>query len=79
MVQAVGSAVHSGGVTSPAPAALGRRRADELQALLAADDTTAAERLLAGVTEVRDLVFVGAGLTAIARTESRTLPPAQRA
>ena len=66
-------------MTSRDPAAEGRRRADELLNLLAGDDSTAAERLLADVTAVRDLVFVGAGLTAVARTEARTLPPAQRA
>jgi hypothetical protein len=66
-------------VTSPDPAAEGRRRAEELLTLLAADDTAGAERLLAGIAAVRELVFVGAGLTAVARAESRTLPPAQRA
>lgn len=66
-------------MTSPDPAAEGRRRADELLTLLAGDDAAGAERLLAGVTAVRDLVFVGAGLTAVARAEARTLPPAQRA
>jgi hypothetical protein len=66
-------------VTSPDPAAQGRRRAEQLLVLLSAGDTAGAERLLAGVTAVRDLVFVGAGLTAVARTESRSLPPAQRA
>jgi hypothetical protein len=66
-------------VTSPDPAAEGRRRADELLTLLSADDTAGAERLLTGVSGVRELVFVGAGLTATARAESRTLPPAQRA
>ena len=60
-------------------AAEGRRRADELLRLLADDDTTGIERLLATVTEVRDLIYVGAGLTAIARAEARRLPPAQRA
>ncbi len=69
---------HSGGVTSPDPAAEGRLRADEYLALLGADDG-AAEELLAGLTDVRDLVFVGAGITAVARRESRFLPPAQRA
>lgn len=59
-------------------AAAGSRRADELVSLVA-DDAAAADALLAGLTEVRDLVFVGAGLTAIARTEGRRLPPAQRA
>jgi hypothetical protein len=60
-------------------AAEGRRRADELLRLLADDDATGVERLLATVTEVRDLIYVGAGLTAIARAEARGLPPAQRA
>jgi hypothetical protein len=66
-------------VTSADAAAEGRRRADQLLSLLADDDSTGAERLLGQVTEVRDLVFTGAGLTAIARAEARTLPPAQRA
>ena len=60
------------------PAAEGRRRAEVLLRLLTTDDD-AAEELLAAVREVRELVFVGAGLTAIARAESRRLPPAQRA
>ena len=57
----------------------GRRRADELLRLLTADDDAAAGRLLAGLPDVRDLVFVGAALTATARAEGRQLPPAQRA
>jgi hypothetical protein len=65
-------------VTSPDPAAEGRRRADEFLTHLAQDDD-AATALLTGLSEVRDLVFLGAGLTAIARAESRFLPPAQRA
>jgi hypothetical protein len=65
-------------VTSPDPAALGRRRADELLALLPHDDG-AADRLLTALSDVRELVFVGAGLTAVARAEARGLPPAQRA
>jgi hypothetical protein len=65
-------------VTSPDPAAEGRRRADEFLALIDRDDDAAAA-LLDGLTEVRDLVFLGAGLTATARAESRGLPPAQRA
>jgi hypothetical protein len=69
---------HSGAVTSADPAAEGRRRADEFLTLLAAEDP-AADTLLAGLTEVRDLVFLGAGLTAIARAEGRALPTAQRA
>ena len=69
---------HSGDVTSPDPAAEGRRRADEFVRLLR-DDDAAATTLLEGLTEVRDLVFLGAGLTTISRTEARGLPPAQRA
>jgi hypothetical protein len=69
---------HSCRVTSPDPLAAGARRADEFLTLLTADDPAAGE-LLDGLDDVRDLVFLGAGLTAVARTESRTLPPAQRA
>jgi hypothetical protein len=65
-------------VTTPDPAAEGRRRADEFLTLLTAEDP-AADALLEGITEIRDLVFLGAGLTAIARAEGRALPTAQRA
>jgi hypothetical protein len=65
-------------VTSPDPAAAGRRRAAELLTHLA-DDDPAADALLEGISDIRDLVFVGAGLTAVARSEVRGLPPAQRA
>lgn len=58
--------------------ARGRQRAEELVRLLAGDDP-GADALLAGLTDVRELTFVGAGLTAIARAEGRRLPPAQRA
>jgi hypothetical protein len=61
------------------PAADGARRAEELLRLLTDGDDGGADRLLADVTEIRDLVFIGAGLTAVARAEARTLPPAQRA
>ena len=71
--------MHSGAVTPADPAAEGRRRADLLVTLLADDDSAGVDRLLAGVGEVRDLVFTGAGLTSVARAEVRTLPPAQRA
>jgi hypothetical protein len=60
------------------PAAEGRRRADELVGLLA-EDPAAADELLAALTDARELAFVGAGLTALARAEGRRLPPAQRA
>lgn len=65
-------------VTSSDPAAEGRRRADEYLTLLTAGDP-AADALLEELTEVRDLVYLGAGLTAVARTEGRALPHAQRA
>ena len=61
------------------PHATGRETADELVRRLAADDGAGADALLAGIPEVRDLVFVGAALTALARAEGRRLPPAQRA
>ena len=61
------------------PAADGARHAEGLLRLLTDADEPGADRLLAEVTEIRDLVFVGAGLTAVARAEARTLPPAQRA
>jgi hypothetical protein len=64
-------------VTAADPAADGRRRAAQLLALLPDDD--AATTLLEGLTELRDLVFLGAGLTALARAERAELPPAQRA
>ena len=65
-------------MTSPDPAAEGRRRADAYLTLLGQDDVAAAA-LLDGLADVRDLVFLGAGLTAVARAEARFLPPAQRA
>jgi hypothetical protein len=65
-------------VTAADPAAEGRRRADEFLTLLAAEDP-AADALLEGLTEIRELVFLGAGLTAVARAEGRALPTAQRA
>jgi hypothetical protein len=65
-------------VTSPDPATDGRRRAAQFLTLLTAEDA-AADELLDSLSEVRDLVFLGAGLTAVARAEARSLPPAQRA
>jgi hypothetical protein len=65
-------------VTSPDPLAEGARRADQFLTLLSADDAAAGD-LLDSIPEVRDLVFVGAGHTAVARAEARGLPPAQRA
>jgi hypothetical protein len=66
-------------VTASDPQTDGRRTAAELVRLLAEDDAVAADRLLAGIDGIRELVFVGAGLTAVARAEARRLPPAQRA
>lgn len=66
-------------MTTPDAAAGGRQRAEELLALLTAGDDAAADRFLGQLTEIRSLVFVGAGLTAIARAEGRVLPTAQRA
>ena len=68
----------SGGVTSPDDAVAGRRRAEEFLELLARDDA-AADGYLSGLSELRDLVFLGAALTTTARTEGRRLPTAQRA
>ncbi|SHN49837.1 hypothetical protein SAMN05660350_00121 [Geodermatophilus obscurus] len=68
-----------GRVTAPDPQAAGRETADELVRRLSAGDGAGVDELLAGIPEVRDLVFVGAGLTAIARADGRRLPPAQRA
>jgi hypothetical protein len=65
-------------VTSSDPLAEGARRADRFLSLLSTDDAAAA-RLLDDLADVRDLVFLGAGLTAVARAEARSLPPAQRA
>jgi hypothetical protein len=64
-------------VTSTDPAAEGHRRAAELLTLL--HDEDAADALLGGIADIRELVFLGAGLTAVARSEARSLPPAQRA
>jgi hypothetical protein len=60
-------------------AADGTRRALELLELLAGADPAPAEEFLAALTDTRDLVFLGAALTTVARTEGRRLPPAQRA
>jgi hypothetical protein len=65
-------------VTAPSAADDGHRRAAELVDLLDRDEP-AATRLLDQLTGIRDLVFLGAGLTTLARSEARPLPPAQRA
>jgi hypothetical protein len=64
-------------VTSPDPTTLGRERAGRLLERLQAGDDPGA--VLADVDEVRDLVYVGAALTALARAEGHALLPAQRA
>ncbi len=65
-------------MTLPDPLAEGAHRADRFLTLVGTDDAAAGD-LLDSIDEVRDLVFLGAGLTAVARSEARTLPPAQRA
>ncbi|MCZ2824422.1 MULTISPECIES: hypothetical protein [unclassified Modestobacter] len=64
---------------SESPADTGARRADEYLQLLADDRPEDAEALLAGLTDVRELVFLGASLTTRARRTGRTLPTAMRA
>lgn len=66
-------------MTAPNPQETGRRTADELVRRLADADLAGADELLAGLPGIRELVFVGAGLTALARADARRLPPAQRA
>ncbi len=65
-------------MTSPDPLTEGAHRADQFLTLLATDEAAASD-LLDHLVEVRDLVFLGAGLTSVARSEARSLPPAQRA
>ena len=60
------------------PAAEGAGRAEQFVRALAEDDLVAADALLADL-DLRDLVFIGAGLTTAARAEARRLPPAPRA
>jgi ethanolamine utilization protein EutP (predicted NTPase) len=68
-------------VTAPidSPADIGARRAAEYLQLVAAGCADDAEALLAGLTDTRELVFVGAALTAQGRRTGRTLPTAMRA
>ena len=65
-------------MTAPDDLTAGRDRADELLRRLA-DDEAAAHALLEELTDLRELAFVGAGLTVLARAEGRSLPPAMRA
>ena len=64
---------------SESPADAGDRLAGEYLQLLADGRTEDAEALLAGLSDTRELVFVGAGLTTRARRTGRTLPTAMRA
>jgi hypothetical protein len=68
-------------VTAPSesPADRGTRRATEYLQLVEDDRAEEAEALLAGLTDPRELVYVGAALTATARRTGRTLPTAMRA
>jgi hypothetical protein len=52
--------------------------ADALLDLVAREEYPAADDLLADL-DIRDLTYLGARLTTIARAEARRLPPAQRA
>jgi hypothetical protein len=68
-------------VTAPSesPADVGARRAAEYLQLVADGRTEDAEALLAGLSDTRELVFMGAGLTTTARRIGRGLPTAMRA
>ena len=69
------------GVSAPidSPADVGARRAAEYLQLVQAGRTDDARALLAGLSDTRELVFVGAAFTAQARRTGRTLPTAMRA
>jgi hypothetical protein len=68
-------------VTTPSEsaAALGARRARQHLALADAGRGEQADFLLAVLRDPRELVALGAGLTALARMGARMLPPAARA
>ena len=72
---------HSGGVdASPeTPAELGARRARQYLELVEAARADEAEALLQSLTDTRELVFLGAGFTVLARRIGRPLPTAMRA
>ena len=57
----------------------GRRRAEQYLRLVAAGEQSAADELLAGVTDLAELTYLGAAFTAISRSGARTLSPAHRA
>jgi hypothetical protein len=61
------------------PAELGARRARQYLDLLEAGRGEDAEALLQELSDPRDLVFLGAGLTVLARRIGRPLPTAMRA
>ena len=69
------------GMTTPTEQAadLGARRARQYLDLADAGRTDEAQFLISAVADPRELVYVGAGFTALARMVSRTLPPAMRA
>jgi len=72
---------HSGVVdaSSETPADLGARRARQYLHLVDSGRPDEAEQLLQGLTDTRELVFVGAGFTLLARRIGRPLPTAMRA
>jgi hypothetical protein len=68
-------------VTAPSepPAEVGARRARTYLQLIEDGRADEAEHLLAGLSDPRELVFLGAGFTVLARRTGRTLPTAMRA
>ena len=61
------------------PAELGARRARQYLDLVEAGRTDDAEQLLQGLTDPRELGYLGAGFTVLARRIGRPLPTAMRA
>jgi hypothetical protein len=61
------------------PAEVGARRAAEYLHLVENGRTAEGEALLGRLSDIRELVFVGAALTALARRTGRNLPTAMRA
>ena len=64
---------------SDSPADAGARLATQYVELIRAERTADAEQLLAGLSDVREIAFVGAALTTTGRRTGRTLPTAMRA
>jgi hypothetical protein len=58
---------------------LGARRARQYLDLADAGRTDEASFVISAIADPRDLVYVGAGFTALARMLARMLPPAMRA